>query len=108
MNCNMEEAKFEWFSDGVLNASINCIDRHMKKNPDKVALIWEQDEPGQEIKITYQQLSTMTNKIANLLKDQGVKRGDIVAIYMPVRNWQHFFLFYVKSTFHQKILTFPG
>ena len=84
MNCNMEEAKFKWFSDGVLNASINCIDRHMKKNPDKIALIWEQDEPGQEIRITYQQLSIMTNKIANLLKDQGVKKGDIVAIYMPV------------------------
>ena len=54
------------------------------KNPDKTALIWEKDEPGQEIRISYKQLSSMTNKIANLLKDQGVKKGDIVAIYMPV------------------------
>ena len=103
----MEEAKFEWFSDGVLNASINCIDRHMKKNPDKIALIWEQDEPGQEIKITYQQLSIMTNKIANLLKDQGVKRGDIVAIYMPV-SYYHDLEFLREINISSKIITFPG
>ena len=63
---------------------MNCIDRHARVNPDKVALIWEKDEPGQEVKVSYKELSAMTNKLANLLKSQGIKKGDIVAIYMPV------------------------
>ena len=98
----MSEGKFQWFSDGKLNASgmylkyfksftkviklltVNCIDRHARVNPDKVALIWEKDEPGQEVKVSYKELSAMTNKLANLLKSQGIKKGDIVAIYMPM------------------------
>ena len=98
----MSQGKFQWFSDGKLNASgipksliqinfhslklstVNCIDRHARVNPDKVALIWEKDEPGQEVKISYKELSAMTNKLANLLKSQGIKKGDIVAIYMPM------------------------
>ena len=65
-------------------STVNCIDRHARVNPDKVALIWEKDEPGQEVKISYKELSAMTNKLANLLKSQGIKKGDIVAIYMPM------------------------
>ena len=63
---------------------MNCIDRHARVNPGKTALIWEQDEPGQEVRVSYQELLDLTSKIANLLKDQGIKKGDIVAVYMPV------------------------
>ena len=60
------------------------MDRHARKNPNKVALIWEKDEPGQEVRVTYQELQDMVSQIGNLLLDQGIKKGDIVAIYMPV------------------------
>ena len=60
------------------------MDRHARKNPNKVALIWEKDEPGQEVRVTYQELQDMASQIGNLLLDQGIKKGDIVAIYMPV------------------------
>ena len=63
---------------------VNCVDRYARINPEKIALIWEKDEPGQEIKVTYQELQDMTSQIGNLLLDQGIKKGDIVAIYMPV------------------------
>lgn len=85
MDCDMKNGYFSWFPDGKLNASVNCVDRHAAQTPDKIALIWEKDEPGQEVKITYKELSDMVNKIANLLKDQGgVSKGQVVAIYMPV------------------------
>jgi len=84
MDCDMIEAKFQWFLGGTLNASVNCVDRHARANPNKVALIWEKDEPGQEVRVTYQELQDMTSQIGNLLLDQGIKKGDIVAIYMPV------------------------
>ena len=63
---------------------VNCVDRHARLNPEKIALIWEKDEPGQEVKVTYQELMDLTSRIGNLLLDQGIKKGDIVAIYMPV------------------------
>ena len=63
--------------------SENCIDRHAAKNPDKVALIWEKDEPGTEERITYGQLLGQTCRLANVLKQAGVKRGDRVCIYLP-------------------------
>ncbi|KZS17455.1 Acetyl-coenzyme A synthetase 2, mitochondrial-like protein [Daphnia magna] len=82
-NCNMESGLFRWFLGGKLNVSVNCVDRHKEKDPDRVALIWEKDEPGQEERITYGQLYTMMNQVANVLKTHGVKKGDRVAIYMP-------------------------
>ncbi|MBL7545919.1 MAG: acetate--CoA ligase [Bdellovibrionaceae bacterium] len=75
----------KWFLGGELNVSYNCIDRHLEKNADKVALIWEPDNPKTASrKITYKQLSVSVNRFANVLKNQGVKKGDRVTIYMPM------------------------
>uniref|UniRef100_A0A8C3FXC1 Acetyl-coenzyme A synthetase n=1 Tax=Chrysemys picta bellii TaxID=8478 RepID=A0A8C3FXC1_CHRPI len=65
-------------------ASLNCLDQHVHQAPDRVALIWEKDEPGTEVKITYRELLDMTCRLANTLKKYGVQKGDRVAIYMPV------------------------
>lgn len=74
----------QWFGDGELNVSYNCIDRHAERNPDKVALIWESDEPGHSEHITYGQLLRQVCQLANVLQSLGVGRGDSVAIYMPM------------------------
>ncbi|KAL5473527.1 hypothetical protein EMCRGX_G028018 [Ephydatia muelleri] len=84
MDCNMAEGKFRWFMDGKLNATDNCLDRHAEQDPNRVALIWEKDEPGQHEQLTYRQLLDKTCQIANLLKKQGVQKGDRVTIYMTV------------------------
>ncbi|XP_071810457.1 acetyl-coenzyme A synthetase 2-like, mitochondrial [Asterias amurensis] len=81
---NWSEGKSAWFLGGKINVSVNCIDRHKEADPNRVALIWEKDEPGQEQRITYKELYEMTNQIANALKTNGIKKGDRVAIYMPV------------------------
>ena len=73
-----------WYEDGVLNASANCIDRHLDTRGDQVAIIWEGDEPGSDRKITYRQLYEDVCRMANALKNMGVKRGDRVIIYMPM------------------------
>ncbi|MBE0363014.1 acetyl-CoA synthetase [Pseudoalteromonas ulvae UL12] len=73
-----------WYEDGQLNVSYNCIDRHLKDKADKVALIWEGDNPEDVAHITYQQLHDEVCKLANGLKKLGVKKGDRVAIYMPM------------------------
>ena len=73
-----------WFSQGQLNVSANCVDRHALKNPSKVAIIWEADEPGQHQYITYAELLNHVCRIANVLKKYGVKKGDRVCIYMPM------------------------
>ncbi|PKG64965.1 MULTISPECIES: acetate--CoA ligase [Pseudoalteromonas] len=74
----------KWYEDGYLNASYNCIDRHLKTKADKTALIWEGDSPSQSENITYQQLHDEVAKFANGLKKLGVQKGDRVAIYMPM------------------------
>lgn len=74
----------KWFEDGVLNVSVNCIDRHLEKRGDQVAIIWEGDDPTQDEQITYRQLSERVNKFANVMKAQGVKKGDRVTIYLPM------------------------
>jgi len=75
----------KWYLDGELNVSENCIDRHLKHNADKVAIIWEPDNPKEEAqKITYKQLSSRVNEMANILKKHGVKKGDFVTIYLPM------------------------
>jgi acetyl-CoA synthetase len=73
-----------WYEDGQLNASYNCIDRHLAKNANKTALIWEGDNPEQSENISYQKLHDEVAKLANGLKKLGVSKGDRVAIYMPM------------------------
>tara|TARA_R110002110_G_scaffold95455_1_gene246896 strand:+ start:480696 stop:482630 length:1935 start_codon:yes stop_codon:yes gene_type:complete len=81
---NLPEGKVEWFADGKLNVSLNCIDRHLAKRAGQTAIIWEADEPGREKRITYQELHDRVCEIANVLKQRGVKKGDRVCIYMPM------------------------
>ena len=73
-----------WYEDGVLNACANCIDRHLDTREDQIAIIWEGDDPGSDRKITYRQLYEDVCRMANALKNMGVKRGDRVVIYMPM------------------------
>ena len=73
-----------WYSDGVLNVTANCIDRHLEKRGDKAAFIWEGDAPGESHTVTYRELHTAVSKFANVLKELGVKKGDRVTIYMPM------------------------
>ena len=75
----------KWYADGQLNVAANCIDRHLSKNADKVAIIWEPDNPAEATKkITYKELHSHVNRMANVLKKHGVKKGDFVTIYLPM------------------------
>ena len=79
-----KEVKIKWFQDGTLNASANCIDRHLKDKKDKIAIIWEGDNPKDNQKITYKQLHQKVSKSANGLKKLGIKKGDRVTIYLTM------------------------
>ncbi|XP_072546100.1 acetyl-coenzyme A synthetase 2-like, mitochondrial [Salminus brasiliensis] len=83
-DCDLATGRVSWFLGGKLNVSVNCLDVHAAKDPDRVALIWEKDEPGTEERVTYRELLEMTCRLANTLKSLGVQKGDRVAIYMPV------------------------
>ncbi|MFM7967639.1 acetate--CoA ligase [Aeromonas sp. A-5] len=74
----------KWYEDGLLNVSANCLDRHLAERGDKVAIIWEGDNPAEDRKLTYRELYGEVCKFANVLKAQGVKRGDMVCLYMPM------------------------
>ena len=74
----------KWFEDGVTNVSMNCIDRHLAKRGDQVAIIWEGDNPAESKKITYKELHEQVSRFANVLKAKGVGKGDTVTIYMPM------------------------
>lgn len=74
----------KWYEDGILNASYNCIDRHLPAKANDVALIWEGDDPSVDKQVTYAQLRDNVCKLANALKFRGVKKGDCVTIYMPM------------------------
>ena len=74
----------KWYEDGELNVSVNCIDRHLEKRGDQVAIIWEGDDPTQDEQITYRQLSERVNKLANVMKAHGVNKGDRVTLYLPM------------------------
>lgn len=76
--------RIRWFEDGQLNISQNCLDRHLKTRGDQVAIIWEGDSPNESKKITYRQLHHDVCQFANVLKNLGIKKGDVVAIYMPM------------------------
>ncbi|XP_029902683.1 acetyl-coenzyme A synthetase 2-like, mitochondrial [Myripristis murdjan] len=82
-DCDLRRGTIRWFEGGKLNVSVNCLDRHVHTFPDRVALIWERDEPGTEVKVTYRQLLEATCRLGNLLRRHGVNRGDCVTIYMP-------------------------
>ena len=79
-----DDVSIKWYEDGTLNACVNCVDRHVETRGDQVAIIWEGDEPDQDAKITYRQLHKEVCKFANVLKAQGVTKGDRVTIYMPM------------------------
>ncbi|MCB0394181.1 MAG: acetate--CoA ligase [Bdellovibrionales bacterium] len=85
-DCSFEgDVHIRWFEGGKLNVSENCIDRHAEKTPNKVAIIWEADDPKEEsLKITYSELKDHVSKFANALKSKGVRKGDRVTIYMPM------------------------
>ena len=83
-NTNIEKGEIAWFSGGKLNASVNCIDRHLPKNKNQIAFIWEGDDPEESKNITYQDLHDEVCKFSNVLKARGVKKGDRVCIYMPM------------------------
>lgn len=75
----------KWFEDGVLNACVNCVDRHLPDKAKQVAFIFEPDHPNDPVlKITYQDLSVAVNRLANVLRKHGVKKGDRVTIYLPM------------------------
>jgi acetyl-CoA synthetase len=74
----------KWFEDGVLNVAANCLDRHLADRGDKVAIIWEGDDPKSSRHITYRELHTAVGKLSNVLKSKGVKKGERVTIYMPM------------------------
>ncbi|WP_286791460.1 acetate--CoA ligase, partial [Thalassospira sp. UBA4513] len=79
-----DNLSIKWFEDGQLNAAANCLDRHLEKRGDQTAIIFEGDDPADSRNVTYRELYEETCKFANVLKDQGVKKGDVVTIYMPM------------------------
>lgn len=81
---NMPGVSINWFADGTLNASVNCIDRHLPTRANQTAIIWEGDDPSVSKTITYQELHDEVAKLANAMKARGVKKGSVVTIYMPM------------------------
>lgn len=84
VNADFEAVDFSWFAGGRLNAAFNCVDRHAAMTPDRTAIIWIKDEPGEYQHISYRELKHQVARFANVLLDHGVRRGDRVAIYMPM------------------------
>ena len=81
---NLEQGQASWFKGGQLNVSYNCIDRHLEKRGEQIAIIWEGDNPAESAQITYRKLHSHVCRLANVLKSRGVKKGDRVCIYMPM------------------------
>ena len=79
-----EDLHINWFTGGTLNVSYNCLDRHLETRGDQVAIIWEGDDPNEDRKITYKELHEEVCKFANVLKSQGVGKGDRVSLYLPM------------------------
>jgi len=74
----------KWFEDGELNASANCLDRHLERRGDQTAIIFEGDDPSESRNVSYRELHEQVCKFANVLKSQGVEKGDVVTVYMPM------------------------
>ncbi len=85
-DCSFNEADFgiSWFSDGVLNVSANCLDRHLAERGDTPAILWEGDDPSETRRITYAELHAEVCRFANALKANGARKGDRVTLYMPM------------------------
>ena len=81
---DLTKGEVSWFSGGKINASENCIDRHLEKKSSQIAIIWEGDDPSVSKSITYQELYESVCRFSNALKDRGIKKGDRVCIYMPM------------------------
>ena len=81
---NLKTGEASWFAGGKLNVSYNCIDRHLEKRGDQIAIIWEGDDPAESVQISYKKLHHNVCRLANVLKSRGVKKGDRVCIYMPM------------------------
>ena len=73
-----------WYEDGTLNASYNCIDRHLPRRAEQTAILWEGDDPGDDRRVTYRELHDAVCRFANVLKARGVRKGDRVTIYLPM------------------------
>ena len=84
VNYNKNDFRIKWYEDGSLNASSNCIDRHLKERAEQVAIIWEGDDPNDSKLITYKELHEQVCKFSNGLKSLGAKKGDRITIYMPM------------------------
>ena len=85
LDWNFSGPDVKWFDGGELNITENCLDRHLEERGDKVAILWEPNEPGEAaIKLTYKELHAKVCEFANVLKAQGVQKGDRVCMYMPM------------------------
>ncbi|MFV0607209.1 MAG: acetate--CoA ligase [Niabella sp.] len=85
VNYDMSEARIEWFINAKLNITKNCIDRHLSQRGNKPAIIWEPNSPDEAAQsITYQELYDRVGKMSNVLREQGVQKGDRVTIYLPM------------------------
>src|ERR1700756_5996939 len=85
LDWNFTEPKIEWFKGAKLNITENCLDRHLEKSGDKPAIIWEPNDPTEDNRIlTYSQLHEKVCEFANVLKNNGAKKGDRICIYMPM------------------------
>jgi acetyl-CoA synthetase len=78
------DVQIKWFEDGVLNASVSCVDRHLAAHADRTAIIWEGDNPNESKHVTYKELHEQVCKLANVLRSLGVKKGDRITIYLPM------------------------
>ncbi|MEX2366924.1 MAG: acetate--CoA ligase [Pseudohongiellaceae bacterium] len=83
-DCDMTKGDIRWFLNGTLNVTSNCIDRHLPKRANQTAIIWQGDEPDDDLSVTYQELHDHVCRLANVLKSRGVEKGDRVCIYMPM------------------------
>ncbi|MBF9197398.1 acetate--CoA ligase [Microvirga terrestris] len=83
-NFGPENVSIKWFEDGVTNVAYNCVDRHLHTRGDQVAIIWEGDDPSESKKITYRELHDEVCRMANIMRNRGVAKGDRVTIYMPM------------------------
>ena len=81
---DFNDVGIKWFIDGKLNVAYNCLDRHLDKRADQTAILWEGDEPDQDKALSYRELHEQVCRFANVLKSRGVKKGDRVAIYLPM------------------------
>ncbi|OUR69466.1 acetate--CoA ligase [Bermanella sp. 47_1433_sub80_T6] len=84
VNFDVKDLHIKWFHDGTLNVCHNCVDRHLPEKAQDTAIIWEGDDPNDDKTLTYSELKDQVSKFANVLKDMGVQKGDVVTLYMPM------------------------